>query len=198
MPHEVSNESERAFALLSGYEGRGEPELSDVIRVRDLLHGGDELWSRSTMLHLTASAMIVHPPSHRVLLRWHVRQQAWLQVGGHADPGETDPVAIAVREGREETGLNDLVPWPDNSLVHVVVVPVPAGGVEPAHEHGDLRFVLGTADPDSVRPENPTAHVRWLTIGDARKLTTEGNVKETLSRVDSLFHHRDGGLATYT
>jgi 8-oxo-dGTP pyrophosphatase MutT (NUDIX family) len=39
----------------------------------------------------------------------------WLQVGGHGDPGEGDPLAIALREAAEETGLSDLVPWPDDS-----------------------------------------------------------------------------------
>ena len=55
--------------------------------------------------------MIVHPRLV-VLLRWHERQQAWLQVGGHGDPGEVDPFAIALREAEEETGLADLDVWP--------------------------------------------------------------------------------------
>ncbi|MFF7649002.1 NUDIX domain-containing protein [Streptomyces sp. NPDC007983] len=64
-------------------------------------------------LHVTASALVVHPDSGRVLLRWHQRQQSWLLVGGHADPGERDPLVIAVREGQVETRLPDLAPWPD-------------------------------------------------------------------------------------
>jgi 8-oxo-dGTP pyrophosphatase MutT (NUDIX family) len=90
-----------------------------------------------------------------------------LQVGGHDDPGEHYPVAVALREGQEETGLMDLEPWPDASLRHVVVVPVPANDVEPAHEHADLRFVLATRHPDAARPERRTAKLRWLSIEDA-------------------------------
>ena len=52
---------------------------------------GADPWARDTPRHVTCSALVLHPPSGRVLLRWHRRQQAWLQVGGHADPGETDP-----------------------------------------------------------------------------------------------------------
>nr|WP_277349776.1 NUDIX domain-containing protein [Planosporangium thailandense] len=137
-------------------------------------------------MHVTASALIVHPPTARVLLRWHARQQAWLQVGGHADPGELDPVAIALREGREETGLDDLVPWPDARVVHVVVVPVAPSAQEPAHEHVDVRFVLATGTPERVRPENPTAELRWLSVAEAHSLTGEANLRETLSRVGRL------------
>jgi 8-oxo-dGTP pyrophosphatase MutT (NUDIX family) len=169
--------------VLPDYRPRSDVEATDVQRVRDL--AGDP-WSRSNPLHVTASALIVHPPTRRVLLRWHARQQAWLQIGGHADPGETDPLAIALREGAEETGLDDLVPWPDSEVVHVVIVPVPAAPHEPAHEHADIRFVLATEKPDLARPENPAAEVRWLSMADAYQATTEANLRETLSRVERL------------
>jgi 8-oxo-dGTP pyrophosphatase MutT (NUDIX family) len=160
-------------------------EAGDVERVRELVAAGAP-WDRTAPLHVTGSALIVHPPSGRVLLRWHERQQAWLQVGGHADPGEHDPLAVALREGREETGLPDLEPWPDGALRHVVVVPVPANDREPAHEHADLRFVLATRRPDVAHPERPTAPLRWLSIDEALELAAEENVRETIRRVGRL------------
>jgi 8-oxo-dGTP pyrophosphatase MutT (NUDIX family) len=141
---------------------------------------------------VTASAIIVHPPSARVLLRWHARQNAWLQVGGHGDPGEDDPLQIAIREGREETGLDDLVAWPDDRIVHVVVVPVPAAKHEPAHEHADVRFVLATLEPETARPESPTAALRWLTIPEAKSTTDADNLRETLGRIEHLFSAGSG------
>jgi 8-oxo-dGTP pyrophosphatase MutT (NUDIX family) len=172
--------------LLSGYQPTGATEAADVARVRALDEAVDDPWSRAIPLHVTGSALVVHPATHRVLLRWHARQQAWLQVGGHGDPGETDPLEIALREGAEETGLADLVPWPHKDVVHVVVVPVPAKGDEPAHEHADIRFVLATDRPDDVRPEKPDAPLRWLTFAEARELTAEANLRETLARVQRL------------
>jgi 8-oxo-dGTP pyrophosphatase MutT (NUDIX family) len=172
--------------MLARYCPRDETEAADVVRVRALVEGTDDPWLRSIPLHVTASALIVDPDSGRVLLRWHQRQQAWLQVGGHADPGESDPLAIALREAVEETGLTDLVPWPDAELRHVVIVPVPASSREPAHEHADVRFVVATRTPGAARAESPDAPVRWLSPREAREITSQANLQETLSRAEPL------------
>ncbi|GAB3153382.1 NUDIX hydrolase [Micromonospora sonneratiae] len=167
--------------ILADYRPRTDAEAADVDRARHLAAGEDP-WSRAAPLHVTGSALVIHPASRRVLLRWHLRLQAWLQVGGHADPGEVEPLAVALREAREETGLTDLVPWPDTAPVHVIIVPVAASPAEPAHEHLDVRFVLATDHPDSIRPEDPAAALRWLSVEEALA-TTEPNVGETLARV---------------
>lgn len=143
-------------------------------------------WSRTLPLHFTASALVVHPDSGRVLLRWHERALMWLQAGGHGDPGESDPLEIALREAREETGLPDLRPWPDGSIRHAAVCHVPAGKGEPQHEHADVRYLLATSLPDAARPENPNAPLRWLTVADARGLVGTNNLRHTLDRAEAL------------
>ena len=148
-------------------------------------------WARHAPLHFTASALIVHAESGRVLLRWHTRQRDWLQVGGHGDPGERDPVAIALREAQEETGLADLEPWPDAALRHAVIVKVSPGKGEPAHEHADLRYYLATRNPDAARPETPDAPLRWLSLDEAIALTSNDNLRVTLGRLAGLLRPDD-------
>jgi 8-oxo-dGTP pyrophosphatase MutT (NUDIX family) len=174
--------------VLEQYEPRSEQEAIDVERVRELAAAADP-WTRSSPLHVTGSALIVCPDSGRVLLRWHVRQQAWLQVGGHADAGETDPFEVALREAREETGLPDLAAWPDPShpsVIQIVVVPVSAGKGEPAHEHADMRYILSTARPEAATPEGSTAPLRWLSVHEALDLVTEDNLRVCLTRLAAL------------
>jgi 8-oxo-dGTP pyrophosphatase MutT (NUDIX family) len=176
-------------SVFDGYAPQSAEEAADVERVRRLVASGDDPWTRASPLHVTGSAVVVHPPTFRVLLRWHERQQNWLQVGGHADPGETDPFAVAIREAAEETGLRDLVPWPDGAaaarpaVIHVVIVPVPAGKGEPDHEHADVRYVLATAAPDSAMPEDAGAPLRWLSIDDAIEWVGTDNLRVTLQRL---------------
>ncbi|MFF5992764.1 NUDIX hydrolase [Prauserella flavalba] len=173
-------------ALLDDYRAQDPVEETDLARVRELVETSDAPWDRSTPLHVTGSAFVVHPDTRRVLLRWHERQQAWLHVGGHFDSGETDPLDVALREGREETGLPDLAPWPDARLVHLAVVPVPAKGAEPAHEHADLRFVLATDVPGAASAERPGAPLRWLPLPEAVASSDLPNLSESLARVERL------------
>ena len=172
--------------LLERYHPDGDAEKADVQRVRALAETASDPFRRELPLHVTGSALIVHPPSGRVLLRWHQRQQAWLQVGGHGDPGESDPLAIGLREAAEETGLTDLRPWPDAQLRHLVIVGVPPGKGEPAHEHADLRYFMATQTPEAARAENEHAALRWLSLTEAREATSEANLMETMTRLERL------------
>jgi 8-oxo-dGTP pyrophosphatase MutT (NUDIX family) len=172
--------------LLTGYQAAGETEAAELDRMAGLAARSPDPWSRALPLHFTASALVVHPPTRRVLLRWHPRHRCWFQVGGHGDPGESDPLAIALREAREETGLTDLVPWPDAALRHVAVCDVPASAAEPQHEHADLRFLLATSAPDAIVPESADAPLRWVTVAEARTLVGDNNLRHTLDRAAAL------------
>jgi hypothetical protein len=63
---------------------------------------------------------------------------------------------------------------------------VPPGKGEPAHEHADVRYIMATRDPDTARPENPGAPLRWLTVDDARSLVGANNLRFTLDRAEAL------------
>jgi 8-oxo-dGTP pyrophosphatase MutT (NUDIX family) len=175
-------------AVLDTYEPVSDAERRDIDRMRRLLIEGDT-WSRSLPLHVTGSAIVLDLESGRVLLRWHQRMRGWLQVGGHADPGETDPFAIALREAGEETGLPDLAAWPDPErplVVQIAIVPVPAGRGEPAHEHADVRYVLATHQPAAAVPEKPAAQLRWLSLDEALAEVGEDNLRKCLVRIAAL------------
>jgi 8-oxo-dGTP pyrophosphatase MutT (NUDIX family) len=174
-------------AALDGYRPRSAEEAADVERIRRLDGAGDP-WTRSTPLHVTGSAIILHPGGRRVLLRWHERMRSWLHVGGHGDAGETSPFAVALREAREESGLADLSWWPDAArplLLHAVIVPVPAGAGEPEHRHADLRYLLATARPGDARPESEGARLRWLPLEEAMAAVND-NLRVSFARIAEL------------
>jgi 8-oxo-dGTP pyrophosphatase MutT (NUDIX family) len=176
--------------LLAGYPPIGIAEEADVGEIVRLAGTVPDLWSQDLPLHLTASALVVHVASGRLLLRWHARQQAWLQVGGHGEPGEREPLQVALREGVEETGLVDLRPWPDAALLHTVIVPVGRAVALGGHRHADLRFVLGTDQPEAARAERPDAPLRWVSLEDALNLTAEANLRESIGRLQQLMAGR--------
>lgn len=157
---------------LEGYRPESEAERADVARVAlQLRHHGD-VWARSTPLHVTGSALVVHPPTGRVLLRWHERYGIWNHVGGHADDDERDPWVTALREAQEETGLRDLrpLPGPEPTIVFIEIVPVPAGRGEADHEHADVNYLLATDFPEAIEDEHADAELRWLPLDVARTM----------------------------
>jgi 8-oxo-dGTP pyrophosphatase MutT (NUDIX family) len=179
-------------SVLGRYQPRDEREAADVDRVRRLVDDGDP-WSRESPLHMTASALVVDPASRHVLLRWHARMQRWMHVGGHAEPGETDPWLIASREAREETNLADLAPLTpalERVPVQIVIVPVPAGRGESTHEHADIRYALATAGPERSQAESPDATVRWVDFDEAQAEITEPNLLEFVARVERIVSSR--------
>jgi 8-oxo-dGTP pyrophosphatase MutT (NUDIX family) len=115
--------------------------------------------------------------------------QDWIQVGGHGEQGENEPFNIALREATEETSLIDLRPIPSGppfTPIQAIVLPVPAKQAEPAHEHGDLRYVLETAAPELARPETRKAQLKWIPIESAAQDAREQSLRIALDRVAVL------------
>jgi 8-oxo-dGTP pyrophosphatase MutT (NUDIX family) len=170
---------------LESYRPADPSEVADLERLRELVSTTD-VHSRTSPVHVTGSALVVHPPSRTVLLRWHPRMEMWMQVGGHFDADETDPWLVAIREAREETGLTDLRPAKGigaNLPLQIVIVPVPARGDEPAHEHADFRYLLVTDAPAAVVAESTAAQLRWLDLAVALEETREPNLRVFITRV---------------
>ena len=151
--------------LLDRYRAQHPGEAATVERIRALVEAHPDCFARSCMPgHVTGSAFVVSPDGRRCLLVHHRKLDRWLQPGGHAD-GDPDVAAVALREAREETGLERLAfaggageRLPFDLDVHRI----PARGGEPAHEHHDVRFLL-IADPlETPVPSGESHAVRWF------------------------------------
>jgi 8-oxo-dGTP pyrophosphatase MutT (NUDIX family) len=131
------------------------------------------------LVHLTGSMLVTG--SRGVVLHRHKRLGLWLQPGGHIDPGE-EPADAALREAREETGLDCGWTPRGRQLLHVDVHPAAHG-----HTHLDLRY-LAAAEGEPAPPPGESQAVRWFAreeaiaiadpglAGALRKLWPEGTV----------------------
>jgi 8-oxo-dGTP pyrophosphatase MutT (NUDIX family) len=115
--------------------------------------------------HVTASAIVVG--ARGTLLHVHRRIGAWLQPGGHIDPGET-PWDAAVRESLEETGLPVRHPDRGPELVHVDVHDAPRG-----HVHLDLRYLLLAPDDEPAPAPGESQEARWFSWAEADEVADE-------------------------
>jgi 8-oxo-dGTP pyrophosphatase MutT (NUDIX family) len=182
------------LASLLEFAPRDPREAEDFASITDVARSARP-FDRSSRFHLTASALVIDPLTNRVLLRWHTRHESWMQVGGHGDPGESDPYAVAHREAVEETGLTDLVAFPDGGpprLLQVAVVAVTGNTAEPAHLHGDVRYVMATSTPDAIVAEGDDTPLRWCSFAEASTLVGEDNLRTLLERTEQLLNERSG------
>lgn len=112
--------------------------------------------------HVTGSAVVVG--RRGTVLHLHKRLHAWLQPGGHADPGE-GPWDSALRESQEETGLEVRHPDDGPRLLHVDVHNAANG-----HVHLDLRYLLLAEDVEPAPPLGESPEVRWFSWDEAAAL----------------------------
>ncbi|OFE18070.1 NUDIX hydrolase [Humibacillus sp. DSM 29435] len=111
--------------------------------------------------HLTASLVVLDDARQRVLLTLHRRARAWFQFGGHIEHDDATLWHAAAREGREESGIDDLRVFPE--IVHLDRHLLD-GDFGTCREHLDVRFAA-IAPPGSV-PDVSTESldVRWWPV----------------------------------
>ena len=138
--------------------------------------------------HVTGSAWIVTPDHSEFLLTHHRKFDRWLQLGGHAD-GDPDPLRVALREAREESGLaqlevvsSDGADLPLDVDVHLV----PASGAGPAHLHHDIRYLLVAAGSQELRASDESIALRWFALERAEEILQEGGLLRMARRAREL------------
>lgn len=142
---------------------------------------------------------IVH--KNKVLLRVHDKFKFWLSVGGHIELDE-DPVQAAIREVKEEVGLDITIvghstgpeSGGEGNRKYTYLIPPRYMGRHPVgdtHEHIALVY-FATANTDVItEPESDheKAETKWFSMEDLENIDLVPNIKyyaiEALSALKS-------------
>lgn len=99
--------------LLINYEPKNEQERVDQLAIIAFIDKNDDAFERTNLIaHITSSAIVVNEAMDKVLFIHHNIYNSWGWVGGHND-GDEDCLRVAIKETKEETGLETVKPYDD-------------------------------------------------------------------------------------
>jgi len=176
---------EALLRALRAYRAEGPDDVERLARLREFLARPDPFSRDDPDGHVTASAIVTRPSGDAVLLVSHRKLGGWLQPGGHVDPDDRSVFDAAVREVREETGVDRPGAPCGDAILDLDVHPIPAFGEEPAHVHYDARFLLISAD--SSRPAGGAA---WFPVDAISGLDRDGSLERAVRKAISRLSTR--------
>ncbi|WP_089278773.1 NUDIX hydrolase [Antarctobacter heliothermus] len=130
--------------------------------------------------HVTGSAFVLSPDGASVLLTHHAKLDRWLQLGGHCD-GIADVAFVALKEAYEESGLSRIRLLSD-AVFDVDIHEIPARGVEPAHLHYDLRYLM-QAEAGEIAASAESHVLAWVPLSDLSRYTQAESVLRMARRL---------------
>lgn len=172
------------LGLLDDYQCQDNDEQQMLTRMIDFVQQHGNCFSRDLLVgHITGSAWIVSPDFSKALLLHHKKLNRWLQPGGHSD-GDPNTLAVALREAREETGIEDFNVGQDG-IFDVDIHTIPAKGEEPQHEHFDVRFLL-VAPAESGQHNEESHQLQWLALEQIQQMNSDASISRMIKKTQAL------------
>ena len=129
------------------------------------------LSEQDSVRHFTASSYIVD--NEKVLLVNHNKLKLWLPAGGHIEANET-PDQAAIREAKEETGLNveiirldkrNTLSYPRTEVLQMpYVITLQNIG---DHHHIDMQYICRIKGSKNL---NGSEECKWFTVTEVKEL----------------------------
>ncbi|MDL2318043.1 NUDIX hydrolase [Eubacteriales bacterium OttesenSCG-928-A19] len=154
---------------IMAYIPANEQEAGDLRAIRWYMdqYGDGVLLRDNVIAHMTSSGFIMNETLDQALMIHHNILGKWAWTGGHAD-GDFDPLAVALREAREETGARSIRPLAERvASVDVLTVEghVKRGRYVNAHLHLNVAYVLLCDQEDAFRAKpDENSGVRWFDV----------------------------------
>lgn len=170
---------------LAAYGQRYPKEQTEVQKFRELLEQEPRCFERDCWRgHITGAAWLVNGAGTHALLTHHRKLGMWLQLGGHSD-GDPDTTAVALREAREESGLE--VRLLSKAVFDIDVHPIPERKNDPEHFHYDVRYVMQVVGSEDFVISAESMDLAWVPLANITDYTRESTILRMRDKYQSEF-----------
>ena len=157
--------------LINNYHPQDDAEITYKERTLQFIEENKECFERSLESgHITASSWLLDNTGEKALLMHHAKLDIWCQLGGHCD-GDSDVLAVAIKEAQEESGILNILPL-SQEIFDIDVHLIPAKGLIKEHFHYDIRFLLQVQSQEQIISNRESKELRWI-CSDKEKLPTK-------------------------
>lgn len=189
---------QKLVSQIRRYVPYNEQEEADKALILNWIEKNDDAFLRDNVVaHMTASAWVVDKDRSKVLMVYHNIYRSWSWLGGHAD-GETDLLAVAIREVKEEAGISDVRPVSEEifSLESLTVDGhVKKGRYVSSHLHLNVTYLLEADEAEVLRIKpDENSGVRWFSLEEALAACSEPwMIERVYKKLNAKVRERFGG-----
>ncbi len=162
---------------LDNYKPVNSQEEKDIALIKEFVKRNNDAYHRTNLAaHVTSSAIVVNENMDKVLFAHHNIYNSFGWVGGHND-GEEDCLKVALKEAKEETGINNIKAF-SKDIIGVDVIHVTnhykRGEYVPDHLHLNVTYLLIASEAEMPKArEGENSDVKWFPIDTALDVITE-------------------------
>lgn len=175
------------YEKLNNYIPVNEQERIDKKAMITFIENNPDVLDRTNLVaHMTSSAIVLNQAMDKVLFAHHNIYNAWGWVGGHND-GDDDCLHVAIKEAKEETGIEHVYPFNNDILgIDIIYVSnhIKNGLFVSDHLHLNVTYLLIADELDELEiSHNENSGVKWFELDGILDTVEEERMKPVYKKL---------------